>query len=359
MNNLTVGGSTPGEKNVPCDMELSHLLVSGSVEKSRLDVAAQARLDLGRAHSELHAFTSSRLPSSLKQYLLWGAVGLTGTVGFLSTAAGGMATGAFVGVTAIDGFNHWEGNAQANHLDHFSEWFFPVAGVVTGTVTALLARSAWNTGNWLLDLIGRENAEQLNALRHHVDAAEMGLANAVAELSASEWDAFLGGLEDGQLASIVQSFRLLPEDRLVRAMERIVDSGLIHQIGVSSGSTEEMTKLRTAYARYGDHLVNLMNSNRLQEKIDACGPRLPHLLACMALSDTGISTDLSDVLHAELQRPERQDQVHMAVHMLLGLSEMMAIRRDFVLQFGEGVGGIGVDLMEVASKTPWVSQWQL
>lgn len=322
-----------------------------------VDLVERARLDLVEARFNAHAFTSSHLPSSLKHYLLWGAVGLTTTTGAVSTTVGGMATIALVGGGVIDGVNHFVGNAQADHPDTL-EWAAPVGGVVVGAVTALLARGAWNTGLWMIDLIGRENAEQLKALRQKVEAAETRLANAVAELSASEWQSFVGGLGEGQLAPIVQSFRLLREDRLIQAMEKIVDSGLIHQIGLVSLSPEDRAKLRVAYARYGDYLVELMSANDLQRKMDACGRHVSHLLACMSLSPTGFSTDLSDSLRAELQRPERQDQVHVSVHMSPGLAEMMDIHRDHVLRFGQGVGGVGKGLMEIARDVPWVSQWR-
>lgn len=351
MINLTVGGSTHGEKNVSSDMELSRLHVSGSEVMSPLDVAAQACLDLGRARNELHAFTSSRLPSSLKHCLLWGAVGLTATAGALSTSVGCIATMAFVGGTAIDGVNHLADNDQARNHPDFPHWILPVGSVVTVAVTALLARGAWNTGHWLLDLIGRENAEQLNALRHHVDAAEMGLANAVAELSASEWEAFLGGLEDGQLASIVPSSRVLTEDRQVQVMAKLVQSGLAHHV-MMSAPDEEKARLRLAYGACGDRLMAGLEGNGFGIDEEAFERALPGLLACIALSPVGFASSFPDAFQKELERPERRDQVLSAVQMLPGLAQSLGIEPIHVDRFAEGVGGIGARLMEISKRVP-------
>lgn len=305
----------------------------------------EARLHLADARRDAQAFLGSCMPSSLKHYLLWGAVGLTGTVSVLSGVVGTVAL-LLAGTGFASGHeDHLYDSLRADYLD-VPEWVY--SGALAG-VSGTLSVGGLRLVNRIGNVIDQENAEILEALLQRIVDAEQRVGHAMANLQASEWEAFFYGLDDGQIASFMPSFLCLPEGRLAQVMERVFDAGLIHQLGLLANSPEGRAKLRCAYRSYGDCLVTLMEGRGIAVT------RLNALeLACMALSPTGFASSLPEPLRAELERPERRDQVHAAVHMLGTLAETLGIDAHHVHRFGDGVGGIGAELVAIAAEFPWV-----
>lgn len=289
-------------------------------------------LQLAQARAELDSFTSGRLPSSLKHYLLWGGVGVSSGVGFLSAVVG---TYDSVKLSLTDG-----GSLSGNLLNRMQagvEFFF-AAGVSVGAgAIALRCRN----------VIQQENNEKLEVLFRRLAVAEQGFAAAATELSAMQWDAYIDGLDRDQVFLIAPCIGWLPEGRTERIMEMVIEGGFAEQMGAGARSPEQTARLFSVYGACGERLLRQMAEERLCLRNGIQDRHFPDVLVCMALSPEGFVSSLSDRLRSALASPEGLVQVRRAVAMLPVMANVMGIEMAHIERFRDGVGGIGAELMTI------------